>query len=135
MKQIDGAMLTTGEVLDQAHDQAVFGVGVDDEGRNLALAKCLIGFQPTLTADQVVARTICIVPTVTVIGRFRPSSAMFDTISLKIFLFRTRGLITVMRSIGNQSRPFEPLYEFVHATSRSLARAAKPKRASRVSNR
>src|SRR5450759_1342380 len=36
---------------------------------------------------------------VTVIGLFRPSSAMFDVICLKIFLLRTRGLITVMRSI------------------------------------
>ena len=118
-KQIDGAVLTAREVLDQAHDQAVFGVGLDDEGRNLALAERLIRFQPALAAHEVVSRPVGIIPTRDGDWPFSgPSSAMFATISLNIFLLRTRGLITVMRSMGISSIVSET--DVVHhATSRS----------------
>jgi hypothetical protein len=38
MEQIDRTMLSPREVLDQTHHHAIFGVGLDDEGRNFALA-------------------------------------------------------------------------------------------------
>ncbi len=52
MQQVDGAVLAASEVFHQAHDQAVLGIGIDDEGGNLVLAKRLIGLQPTLAADE-----------------------------------------------------------------------------------
>ncbi len=63
MQQIDPSVLPSGEVLHQAHNQAVLGVGLDYDGRDLVLAKCLIGFQSALTTHQGVSRAVFIFPT------------------------------------------------------------------------
>src|SRR5258708_31653735 len=58
VKKIDRAVLPPGEVLDETHDEAVLVFGVDDERRNLALAKIPECLQAPLTADEIVAWTI-----------------------------------------------------------------------------
>ena len=103
MQQVDRAMLPAGEILHQAHHHAIFGVGLDDDGRNLVLAERLISFQPALAANKGVSGAVCIVSTRDRDRPLQANSAMFDTISLNIFLLRTRGLITVMRSMGMSS--------------------------------
>jgi len=49
-----------GEVLDQAHQVAVGFRGVDDDRRDHRLVEDLIGLEPALTADQIVARTVVV---------------------------------------------------------------------------
>ena len=63
VKQVDGAVLAASQILHQAHDQAVFGIGLDDDRRDLLLAKRLIGLKSALAADEIVSRTVRIVPT------------------------------------------------------------------------
>src|SRR4026207_924560 len=58
MEKINGPVLSSGEVLNQAHDGAIFGARVNNEGRNLCLTKLLIGLEPTLATDQVVSWSI-----------------------------------------------------------------------------
>ena len=83
MEQIDRAVLSAGEILNQAHHQAVFRIGIDDERGYLALAEHLIGLKSPLTADEVVAGTVCIVSLVTVIGLLRPSWRDVCTMSVE----------------------------------------------------
>ena len=63
MEQVDRAVLATGKVFDQAHHHAIFCVGVHHEGRNFALAKCLVRLQPALTANQIVSNAIRFIAT------------------------------------------------------------------------
>ena len=63
VQQINGPVLAAGEVFHQAHDQAVLGISIDDEGWNLVLSEHLIGFQTALTTDKIVSRTISVVST------------------------------------------------------------------------
>ena len=35
VEEVDGAMLAPGEILHQAHDEAILGFGLDDDGRDL----------------------------------------------------------------------------------------------------
>ena len=51
MEKFNRAMLTTGEVFHEAHDQAVLSVRLDHESGDLALSQYLVGFQSTLAAD------------------------------------------------------------------------------------
>ena len=54
LDQLELAMLAPGDVLDQAHQHAVLFAGLDDDRRNLVLPERLVGFETTLTADQIV---------------------------------------------------------------------------------
>ena len=48
-------MLAPCAVLDEAHDEAVTFLGLNDYGRDLRLAQLNKGFDPTLTANKIVA--------------------------------------------------------------------------------
>ena len=52
--EIDGLVLAAGTVLDEAHDQAVAFIGIDDDGGNFALAELDEGLEATLTADEII---------------------------------------------------------------------------------
>lgn len=56
--QIEGPVLATREILDEAHDEAVLGRRLGDHGRYLSLAERDVGLQPALAADQVVASVL-----------------------------------------------------------------------------
>ena len=55
VEQIERPVATPGAVLDQAHDQAVFAVRVDDESRYRGLFQDLERLNPPLATHQVVA--------------------------------------------------------------------------------
>src|SRR5688572_15965420 len=59
MQKVDRTMLSTGQILDQTHDEAVFRVRFDNKRRDLVLAKRLICFEPTLPAYKIETCLIC----------------------------------------------------------------------------
>ena len=51
-EQLQGAALTPGDVLGQAHDERIIVVHIDDHSRNFGLAKRLECLHSAFTADQ-----------------------------------------------------------------------------------
>ena len=109
-KQVDRAVLAAGEIFDEALEQALLEARLFDDGGNFGLAKRLVGFEPPLPADEVVARASrSLSPRATVTGFLRPTSRMLSAISLNERLLRTRGLMTVISAIGISSTVFSCL--------------------------
>jgi hypothetical protein len=57
-EELYSAVLSPGEVLHEAHHQAVLTAGLDDDGRDLALAKLPEGLKATLAAHEIVPGTL-----------------------------------------------------------------------------
>ena len=93
MQQIDRPMLAPGNVLDQAHDKAIFVGCLDRRGRESRLDRGPVCFQPALPADQIESLAVGAGLRMTVIGRLRPSWPMFRTMPSKTLRLRARGLI------------------------------------------
>src|SRR5262249_49360358 len=57
MDQLQRALVTPRQILDETHDVAVFFRGLDHEGGDFGLAQCYESLKPTLTAYKVIARS------------------------------------------------------------------------------
>jgi hypothetical protein len=57
VKEIDRPVLTPRKVLYEAHHRAVLFARDDDQGRDFGLPQRLVGFQPALSADQVISKS------------------------------------------------------------------------------
>ena len=55
--QFQRRMLSPSQVLDQAHDETIVFGGVDHDSGNRLLAKRYEGLQPSLPADEIIARS------------------------------------------------------------------------------
>jgi hypothetical protein len=51
-------MLAPGAILDEAHDQAIALIGIDHDGGDGVLLQFDEGFEPSLTADEIVLRRL-----------------------------------------------------------------------------
>src|SRR6202040_1369834 len=134
MQQVDCAMLTTSEVFHQAHDQAILDVGIDDESRNFVLAQRLVGFEPSLTAHEVVAWTVRVGPAGDSYRLLQPKFAHVRNDFLEDFLVADSRIDHGDAINGNHFNGLGFLGS-LHATSIISARAVKPKNASSVSKR
>src|SRR6185312_13153838 len=54
-QQVNRTMLAPSAILDEAHDRTVFAGGIDDDRGDLSLAKGLVGLEPALATDEVIA--------------------------------------------------------------------------------
>jgi hypothetical protein len=89
-------MLTPRNVLNQAHNEAVFFCGVYDECGNLSLSQFPVGFQTALTADQIVSRAVGGGPLRYGDGSLEAKLLDVPDNTLKGLRLRTRGFVTLI---------------------------------------
>ena len=103
MDQLQRGVLTPSEILDEAHDEAVFFRRLEHERGDFRLAQCDESLKPTLSAYEIVARSArraCYCDRL-----LQPE--MRDAVDqfLEDLLFRTRGFRTVIGPPGSNGFP------------------------------